>query len=122
MVSIKAFFAEHNAILAANVPRKAENINKSYHVVVETPEIIEKPNMAPKKPFNFWAPWVAKTKPLPPMTEREIANQRAFENDHEMDAFNLWAPWAAKCKVLPPMTEREQENLNNKSWTVERRA
>jgi hypothetical protein len=35
-------------------------------------------NMAPKKPLNLWAPWAAKTKPLPPMTEREIANQRAF--------------------------------------------
>ena len=110
MVSIKSFFAEHSAILAANIPKKAENINKNYHVVVETPEVIEMNNMAPKKPFNFWAPWTAKCKPLPPMTEREIANQKKFENDHEMDAFNLGSPWAAKCKPLPPMTEREIAN------------
>ena len=112
MVSIKAFFAEHNAILAANVPKKvakAENINKNYHVVVETPEIIEMNNTAPKKPF-MWAPWSAKCRSLPPMTEREITNQKKFENDHELDALNLWSPWAAKCRSLPPMTEREIAN------------
>ena len=116
MVSIKSFFAEHNAILAANIPKKAAKAEKpyhetfeDYHVVVGTPEVIEN-TTASKKPFNFWAPWTAKTKPLPPMTEREIANQKKFENDHEMDALNLWSPWAAKCKPLPPMTEREIAN------------
>jgi hypothetical protein len=101
MVSIKAFFAEHNAILAANIPKKVEKpyreTAKHYHVVVETPEIV-KNTTKPKKPFDFWAPrapWTAKCKPLPPMTERE------------MDAFNFWSPRAAKTKPLPPMTERE---------------
>ena len=98
MVSIKSFF--NSAILAANIPKK---VNKpyhetfeDYHVVVETPEVIEI-TTAPKKPLNLWSPWAAKCKPLPPMTEREIANQKKFENDHEMDALNFWAPWAAKC-------------------------
>ncbi|AGE56170.1 hypothetical protein PBCVNEJV1_067L [Paramecium bursaria Chlorella virus NE-JV-1] len=123
MSAIKSFFAEHNAILAANMPRKTNDQKKHYHVDVSSSETIEAPKIekkAPRKFLNLWSPWAAKIKaakaPAPP------AGETKYMLDHEMDALNLWSPWIAKSRPLPPMTEREIENLKNKSWTVERRA
>jgi hypothetical protein len=91
--------------MAANIPKKAEKVEKPYHetaeyyhVIVGTPEVIDM-TTEPRKPFNFWAPWVAKTKQLPPMTEREIANQKKFKNDKAPKKSFTWFT------TLPPMTE-----------------
>ena len=83
LAKVKGFFVEHNAILAANIVKKTEE-----------------PEMKPRTTLNLWSPWAAKSKPLPPMTEKEIANQKKFESDHELDALNLWSPWAAKTKAV----------------------
>ncbi|AGE56168.1 hypothetical protein PBCVNEJV1_060L [Paramecium bursaria Chlorella virus NE-JV-1] len=128
-MSIKSFFAEHNAILAANIPRKPEkSLKKHYHVDVESPEAIEAPKIANTSKMSIksfftdhngiWAKKIDAAKASAP----PVGFKTKYMLDQEMDAFNLWSPWAAKSKPLPPMTEREIENLKNKSWTVERRA
>ena len=127
-MSIKSFFAEHNAILAANIPRKPEkSLKKHYHVDVESPETIDSPKIANTrskmsaiKSFfadhnSIWAKKIEAAKSLAPP-----AGETKYMRDHELDSFNLWSPWIAKSRPLPPMSEREIENLNNKSWTVER--
>lgn len=65
MMSIKSFF-NYNAIWAA----KTNSAVKPAPPAGETKYTLDHEMDA----LNLWAPWAAKTKPLAPLTEREIEN------------------------------------------------